>query len=109
MKIDQKRWDERFKGKKLAFGKEPNPFLKKYLRLVPRGKALDIAAGEGRNAVFLAMHGFDVDAVDISERGLQKARKLAKEAGVRSIPFSPTLKHISLRKNDTTSLLIFTF
>ncbi len=83
MKPDQKRWDERFKGKKFAFGKEPNPFLKKYLRFLQIGKALDIAAGEGRNAVFLAIHGFDVDAVDISEQGLLKARKLGIEAGVR--------------------------
>ncbi len=83
MKTDQKRWDERFKGKKFAFGKEPNPFLKKYLRFLPIGKALDIAAGEGRNAVFLAMHGFDVDAVDISKKGIQKARNLGKEAGIR--------------------------
>jgi tellurite methyltransferase len=83
MKADQTRWDERFKGKEFALGKEPNPFLKKYLPLLPRGKALDIAAGEGRNAVFLATHGFEVDAVDISEKGLRKARRLAKEAGVR--------------------------
>ena len=83
MKADQTRWDERFKGKEFALGKEPNPFLKKYLPLLPRGKALDIAAGEGRNAVFLATHGFEVDAVDISEKGLRKARRLAKEEGVR--------------------------
>jgi SAM-dependent methyltransferase len=77
------RWDERFKGKEFALGKEPNPFLKRNLPLLLRGKALDIAAGEGRNAVFLATHGFEVDAVDISETGLRKTRRLAKEAGVR--------------------------
>ncbi|MDP2968547.1 MAG: methyltransferase domain-containing protein [Deltaproteobacteria bacterium] len=83
MKLDQKRWDERFKGKGFAFGKEPNPFLKKHIRLLPIGKALDIAAGEGRNAVFLAQHGFEVDAVDISGVGLKKAKKLAGEFGVK--------------------------
>ena len=82
MKADQMRWDEKFKAKGFALGKEPNPFLKKCLRFLPVGKALDIAAGEGRNAVFLAQNGFEVDAVDLSERGLKKARKLAKEAGV---------------------------
>ena len=51
--------------------------------LLPRGKAIDLATGEGRNAVFLAQHGLQVDAVDISEVGLEKARKLAKETGVR--------------------------
>ena len=83
MKTDQKRWDERFKAKDFALGKEPNPFLKRYFRFLPIGKALDVAAGEGRNAVFLARHGFEVDAVDISERGLKKARALAREAGVK--------------------------
>ncbi|NWF93302.1 MAG: class I SAM-dependent methyltransferase [Syntrophaceae bacterium] len=83
MKSDQKRWDERFKGKEFAFGKEANPFLRRHMALLPKGKALDIAAGEGRNAVFLALHGFDVDAVDISSIGLKKARELAEEMGVR--------------------------
>ena len=83
MKSDKKRWDERFKGKGFAFGKEPNPFLKKHFHLLPKGKVLDLAAGEGRNAVFLAQHGFDVDSVDISEKGLGKARRFANEMGVK--------------------------
>jgi tellurite methyltransferase len=83
LKDDQKRWNGRFKGKGYALGKDPNPFLKKYLPLLPKGKALDIGAGEGRNAVFLATHGFEVDAVDISQKGLKKTRRLAREMGVR--------------------------
>jgi 2-polyprenyl-3-methyl-5-hydroxy-6-metoxy-1,4-benzoquinol methylase len=83
MKSDQKRWDERFRGKGFAFGKQPNPFLKKHIHLLPKGKTLDIASGEGRNAVFLARQGFDVDAVDISEVGLKKAKKLAGEIRVK--------------------------
>jgi 2-polyprenyl-3-methyl-5-hydroxy-6-metoxy-1,4-benzoquinol methylase len=83
MKTDKKRWDKRFGQKEFALGKEPNPFLKKNIRLLPKGKALDIAAGEGRNAVFLAQQGFEVDAVDISEKGLKKAQKLARKKGVK--------------------------
>jgi len=83
LQSDRKRWNERFKGEAFAFGKEANPFLKKHIHLLPEGRALDIAAGEGRNAVFLAQHGFDIDAVDISETGLKKARKWAKERGVK--------------------------
>jgi len=83
LKSDQKRWDKRFREKEFAFGKEANPFLRRHIRLLPKGKALDIAAGEGRNAVFLAQHGFDVDVVDISEMGLKKARKFAQEMGVK--------------------------
>jgi len=83
VKADQERWDKRFRGKEFALGKEANPFLRRHIRLLPKGKALDIATGEGRNAIFLAQHGFDVDAVDISEAGLKKARKLAREGGVK--------------------------
>jgi tellurite methyltransferase len=87
MKLDQKRWDKRFKGKKFAFGKEANSFLRRYISFLPKGKALDLAAGEGRNAVFLAQHGFQVDAVDISEVGLRKIQELAgkKEVKVHTI------------------------
>ena len=83
MKSDQKRWDERFGREDFAFGKKANPFLKRHIALLPKGKALDIAAGEGRNAIFLSQQGFDVDAVDISRMGLRKAQKLAQEIGVK--------------------------
>jgi SAM-dependent methyltransferase len=88
MRRDKKRWDERFTEKGLALGMKANPFLRKHIDLLPPGRALDIATGEGRNAVFLAQHGFQVDAVDISEVGLEKARKLARKAGlrIRTIP-----------------------
>jgi tellurite methyltransferase len=83
LKTDQKRWDKRFGTKEFALGRKPNPFLKRYIHLLPKGKALDMATGEGRNAVFLAQHGFEVDAVDISKKGLKKARKLAREIGIK--------------------------
>lgn len=83
MKSNRCRWDERFSRRGYTFGKEPNPFLKRHARLLPRGgRALDLACGEGRNAVFLAKQGFEVDAVDISEVGLRKAQKLAREERV---------------------------
>ena len=83
MEADRKRWDERFKERKFAFGKKANPFLRRHVHLLPKGKTLDLAAGEGRNAVFLAQHGCDVDAVDISPMGLRKAGELARGMGVK--------------------------
>lgn len=109
MKLDRKRWEERFKGKEFAFGKEPNPFLKKHIRLLPKGKALDIASGEGRNAVFLAQHGFDVDAVDISERGLKKSRKLAQEKGVRINTYLVDLDQYQIEKEKYDLIANFYF
>jgi len=109
MKSDSKKWDSRFKGKEFAFGKEPNPFLKRYIHLLPKGKALDIASGEGRNAVFLAQQGFEVDAVDISRVGLKKAQKLARERGVKINPILADLNtyHIEEEKYDLIANFYF--
>jgi len=109
MRSDQKRWDARFKGKKFAFGKEANPFLKRHISLLPKGKALDIATGEGRNAIFLAQHGFDVDAVDISKMGLRKARKLAEEMGVKIRTFNVDLDTYQIKKGQYDLIANFYF
>ena len=98
MKADRKRWDKRFGRKEFALGKEPNPFLKKHIHLLPKGKVLDIATGEGRNSVFLAQNGFEVDAVDISERGLKKTQKLAREKGVHINTFLVDLDQYPIEK-----------
>jgi tellurite methyltransferase len=98
MRSDQKRWDERFGKREFAFGKEANPFLKRHITLLPKGRALDIATGEGRNAVFMALHGFDVDAVDISKMGLRKVQRLAKETGVKIHTFHADLDTYQIKK-----------
>ena len=83
MKEDQKRWDMKYLERKPDLNQGSNTILKKYLRFMPKGKALDLASGEGRNAVFLAEHGFEAEAVDISPIAISRARKLAKARGVR--------------------------
>jgi SAM-dependent methyltransferase len=59
----------------------PAPFLAEVLPLLPRGRALDVAAGSGREAVFLAMHGFEVEAWDHAPEALARARALADRSG----------------------------
>lgn len=109
MKSDKKRWDDRFKGKEFAFGIKANPFLRRQIALLPKGKALDIASGEGRNAVFLAKHGFDVEAVDISKMGLRKARKLAKEMGVKIYTSFADLNTYQIEKEQYDLIANFYF
>lgn len=75
-------WNERYLESGFAYGTEPNDFLASIVARIPRGKILSLAEGEGRNAVFLAAHGCDVTAVDVSEVGLAKAARLAGERGV---------------------------
>jgi 2-polyprenyl-3-methyl-5-hydroxy-6-metoxy-1,4-benzoquinol methylase len=109
MKTDQKRWEKRFGRKEFALGKEPNPFLKRHIHLLPKGRALDVATGEGRNAVFLAQNGFEVDAVDISEKGLKKARKLAREKGVKINTFLVDLDRYQVEKERYDLIANFYF
>ncbi len=80
---EQSGWDKTYARKGYVFGKEPASFLVKQLPLLPKGAALDIAMGEGRNAVFLAKKGFLVDGVDISSVAIRKAEELAAESGVK--------------------------
>jgi tellurite methyltransferase len=95
--------------KEFALGKKPNPFLKRYIHLLPKGKALDLATGEGRNAVFLAQNGFEVDAVDLSEKGLEKARKLAREKGVKVTALLVDLNHYQIEKDRYDLIANFYF
>lgn len=77
------RWNGRFAAEGYVFGKAPNAFLaSQHGRLASGMRALSVADGEGRNSVWLARQGLRVTAFDFSPVGLDKARALAREAGV---------------------------
>ena len=92
-------WDERFRGGDHA-ETEADPFLaelENYATLFPATRrALDVACGAGRNAVWLAERGWDVTGCDISLEGLRKAQTLAREHGVGLRLFCQDLETISL-------------
>jgi 2-polyprenyl-3-methyl-5-hydroxy-6-metoxy-1,4-benzoquinol methylase len=78
---DQVRWDRQHEQ---SHGlKKPAAFLQEIFESnhwhIPSGRALDVACGSGRNALFLAEKGFEVTAVDISQVGLELAARLASE------------------------------
>ena len=80
---DAREWDRRYAGDGYRFGTAPNRFLASCGHLLaPGGRVLCVADGEGRNSVWLAARGFDVDAFDLSPVGVAKARRLAAERGV---------------------------
>ncbi|WP_246231614.1 SAM-dependent methyltransferase [Sporosarcina jiandibaonis] len=75
-------WHVRFSTDEYVYGKEPNEFVVEAAKLMPKGKVLCIAEGEGRNSVYLASLGFDVTAWDYAQAGLDKTKQLADEKGV---------------------------
>lgn len=61
----------------------PTPYLEQVLASIPRGRALDVASGAGRDAVFLALEGFEVEAIDVDSDALARAADLARRHQAR--------------------------
>lgn len=74
-------WDQRYRRGEHAT-KEPSPLLRTAIASLKPGRALDIACGVGRHAIFLAEHGWRVTAVDSSHVGIEILQQRAREAGL---------------------------
>ena len=75
-------WDARYAQKELVWTAQPNRLFAAEVAALEPGRALDLACGEGRNAVWLAEQGWDVTGVDFAEVALGKAAELARARGV---------------------------
>ena len=80
--MDPQTWDERYASTDLVWSATPNQFLPPEVEGLTPGRALDLACGEGRNAIWLAEQGWQVTGVDFSAVGIEKASRLAAERGV---------------------------
>ena len=80
--MQQSDWNARYGAKDLVWGTEPNRFVAEALAGAEPGRALDLACGEGCNAIWLASLGWPVRGIDFSHVGLSKARRLAGQRGV---------------------------
>lgn len=75
-------WNEKYNTEGYLYGTEPNEFFRTFIDSLPPGKILLPGEGEGRNAVYAASAGWEVDALDISSRAREKALRLAQENDV---------------------------
>jgi tellurite methyltransferase len=73
MHPDRIKWNRKYRSRKAAISGHPSEIVCNFYHLASHGCALDIASGNGRNALFLAQKGFAVEALDISEVGLKTA------------------------------------
>jgi SAM-dependent methyltransferase len=80
--MDSKDWDERYRTKDLVWTANANQFVVAEVSGLAPGRALDVAAGEARNAVWLAEQGWEATAVDFSAVAMEKAVALAQSRGV---------------------------
>lgn len=107
--FDQKStWDQRYSQRRYIYGKDPATFLaENFDYLPPESKVLDMGMGEGRNAVFLAQKGHIVTGIDISSVAVKKARKLAKEFGVKINTVVGTLTKYQIKKESYDAIICF--
>ena len=82
--MDAAAWDARYAANELIWTAEPDRWVSDVLAGRPAGTAVDLACGEGRNAIWLAERGWAVTAVDFSAAALDKARALAHQRGVEA-------------------------
>ena len=81
--MDAREWDQRYAEKELVWSAGPNQFVARECADLAPGSAVDLAAGEGRNAIWLAKQGWDTTAVDFSQVALDKGRQVAGDTPVR--------------------------
>ena len=78
---DRNKWNQRY-AEDSYHKNNPVTLVEDWLPGLPGGRALDVACGAGRNAIFLAQAGYQVDAIDISHEGLELARQEAENLGL---------------------------
>lgn len=80
--MDRNDWDARYAATDLLWSAEPNQFLVEEVEGLPPGRVLDVACGEGRNAIWLASRGWQASGVDFSPVALDKGHRIAEQRGV---------------------------
>ena len=79
------RWDEVYAQQDARLPRSPTALLKEAIRGVPRGRALDIGMGQGRNALFLARQGWTVTGIDTSAEAVRQVTDMASRRGLKRL------------------------
>lgn len=105
--IDQ-TWDEKY-GQESDVSKGPSLLLKQQIHKLPRGMALDLAMGTGRNAIFLAENGYIVDGIDSSEVAVEKVSSFAQRESLPIHAKHADLTNYRIPENTYDVILNFYF
>lgn len=92
-------WNSRYEEDQFAYGTKPNQFFKDFIDQNKPGKILLPGDGEGRNGVYAAQMGWEVDAFDFSESAKDKAMELAAKRDVTINYFNSDFESVELRPN----------
>jgi SAM-dependent methyltransferase len=103
--MDAAGWDERYRSAELVWGAPPNRWVVEELTGAAPGRALDLACGEGRNALWLAAQGWQVTAVDFSAVAIGKCRELDTQQLVSWVAADAT----TYRASEPTDLALLCY
>jgi tellurite methyltransferase len=107
---DKEKWNAKYDSSGCLAGREPSRWLVDHAGLLAgKGKALDIAMGEGRNTLFVASLGYDVLGVDISDIGVSRAESLARENNLTIHTRIADLDNYEIDENAYDLILCFYF
>ncbi|MDD5185864.1 MAG: class I SAM-dependent methyltransferase [Paludibacter sp.] len=99
-------WNQRYAQEEYVYGVNPNEFYKEELSKLQPGKILFPAEGEGRNAVYAAIKGWDVVAFDSSEEAKKKAEKLAEKNNVRLNYQTASIEEFEYDENSFDAIVL---
>jgi SAM-dependent methyltransferase len=103
MRMDAERWNARYASSDLVWSAGPNVFVEEELSYLPPGRALELACGEGRNALWLAQRGWDVTAVDFSKVAIEKGRNIERMRRTSGSGVASTFGYIRWKVADATT------
>ena len=89
---------------------QPARFLVENIELLPKGRVFDVAMGHGRNAIYLAKMGFEIEGVDISTEAVNMAQELARKSGVNlKARLADLESNYRIRKNSYDVIICFNY
>src|SRR4051812_48228176 len=97
---DADRWDRVYAFEEHLFTKAPNAFLVEVAGGLTPGRALDVGMGQGRNAIWLAGHGWEVTGLEISQEGVRQAAEDADNSHLKMRLLKQSLEEFPIGEGE---------
>ena len=106
--LNTKQISQEYKKQKCLWGLSPNKYVTHIPKIIKSGTVLDIGVGEGRNALFLAKHGFNVTGIDISKEAIRKFLEFSQKENLRIRGIISDIIDFKFKKNCNIILSVAT-
>ncbi|MGH9695337.1 MAG: class I SAM-dependent methyltransferase, partial [Bryobacteraceae bacterium] len=104
---DRDFWNGKFGDSHTEFNRQPSRLLVDAIRGRKPGAAVDLGMGQGRNAIYLAQHGWQVTGVDLSDIAISQAKERATQLGVKLNTVLDGLDQYDLGRNRWNLIALF--